>query len=168
MSVNCTSSARNASCELPVASITFASPRASIAPRSARAASCAAAPASDATSSNTLTVSASTASCLTSSVLPTACAWRILASCELREPLRRGREHLVGHLLQMVVVDAAGKRVEQHGFDDLPAVAGDRRVDGRLLRGDDAPEPFGERVRRAGLVSPAQPVAVGDTHRLDD
>src|SRR5258706_14406338 len=122
------SAARKTSWELPVASMTLASPRSSTALRIASAASVAAAAANDCTSSKTRMESASTVNA----------RLMRLRSCELRGPTRGGGEHLVGHLGDVVEVDPARQRIEQHRLDRSIATARERRLHRHLLRRDDA------------------------------
>src|SRR5262245_30758656 len=126
-SVKVTSSARNASCELPVASMTFASPSAAMASRIVAAASLAAPLARAAVSSWMRTSSSPARHRRISAVV----------SRELREPGFRGGEQLVGHLLEVVEVDAAREGVEHHRLDDLVATPRERGLDGRFLARDD-------------------------------
>src|SRR5690242_8578299 len=100
-----TSAPRNASCELPVASIRLASPRSVIAMFSASAAESAAAAASVARSS-----------CISTRIDSNL---NVVVSFELREPSGRGVQQVVCHVFELFEVDAARQRVEHHRFYDL-------------------------------------------------
>src|SRR5215471_843047 len=153
---------RNRSCELPLANIALPVPRARMAARRASAASAAAARASASESPNTRTCKASTVRSRTAPGV-TPCVSR-----ELRKP-RFGRgQHLVGHLLEQVVVDAARERVEEHRIDDHGAIALDRGLHGQLLRCRHAPNVFARYRRQRDLIAPAYSGSVDDAHALDD
>src|SRR6476620_5773456 len=133
------SRSRNASCELPDANITDADPRVSTAARTIADASAAAASARAAGSGSTRI----------SAPLTTGPGSR-----ELREPLARGVEQLVGHAPERVEVDAARERVGQHRGEDVVAAARDRGLHGQLLGHHDAPQLFGQHGRRRHAVAP--------------
>ena len=78
-----------------------------------------------------------------------------------------GGEHLVSHLLDAVEVDTTCERIQQHRLDDLVPIAGQRGRDRRLLGRGDASQPLREHGRETHLIARAQPVTIGDAHRLD-
>ena len=145
-----TSSARNASCELPVASITFAAPRASIAARIASAA----------VGGRVARHRRRRRRRRAPSARRRRTSARAHANCGSQ--LRGGGEHLVGHLRDVIEVDAARERVEQHRVDTL--CRGRRRS--RPRPSSPATRRPGAGTRRARPAArpwsrPAQAVAVG-------
>src|SRR5712691_5367165 len=90
-----------------------------------------------------------------------------IALRELREPGTGGREQLVGHLLDLLVVAATGERVGEERGQHVVAATAEGGIDGELLSRGDAAEVLGEKRRCGGPIAPAYAVAVGDAHGLD-
>ena len=87
---------------------------------------------------------------------------------KLREPRGGGGEHLAGHGGDFFVGKAPGHRVGEHRLEHRRAIAGERGVDGELLRHRDPAQVLAQHRRHFDPVAGPHAVGVDRAHRLDD